>query len=134
MTEEDTAASAQYGSGGTPPAGGTPGTGRVPGPAGSPGTEQVPETGGTPGADSFPGTRGMPGASGMAGPDSVHRTGDARVDEAVARLGELADAPLEEHPVILGQIHDRLREVLGELGSSTPGPGPGPGPGSRGTP
>ena len=45
------------------------------------------------------------------------RTGDARVDEAVARLGELAAAPLD-NAVILGQIHDRLREVLGELGSA----------------
>ena len=42
-------------------------------------------------------------------------TGDARVDEAVAQLGQLDDAPLEEHPAILGQVHDRLREVLGEL-------------------
>jgi hypothetical protein len=42
-------------------------------------------------------------------------TGDPRVDEAVAQLGRLDDAPLEEHPVILGQVHDRLREVLGEL-------------------
>jgi hypothetical protein len=42
-------------------------------------------------------------------------TGDTRVDEAVAQLGQLDDAPLEEHPVILGQVHDRLREVLGEL-------------------
>jgi hypothetical protein len=42
-------------------------------------------------------------------------TGDARVDEAVAQLGQLDDAPLGEHPVILGQVHDRLREVLGEL-------------------
>jgi hypothetical protein len=54
-------------------------------------------------------------------------TGDARVDEAVAQLGQLDDAPLEEHPAILGQVHDRLREVLGELspgdnqrGSGTP--------------
>jgi hypothetical protein len=42
-------------------------------------------------------------------------TGDTRVDEAVAQLGRLDDAPLGEHPAILGQIHDRLREVLGEL-------------------
>jgi|HubBroStandDraft_6_1064221.scaffolds.fasta_scaffold485572_2 hypothetical protein len=42
-------------------------------------------------------------------------TGDARVDEAVAQLGQLDDAPLEDHPAILGQVHDRLREVLGEL-------------------
>ncbi len=66
------------------------------------------------------------------------------MDEAVARLGELASAPLEEHPVILGQIHDRLRDVLGELGPGTPAtheasatrgaPATPNGPGSRGTP
>ena len=52
-------------------------------------------------------------------------TGDARVDEAVAQLGQLDDAPLEEHPAILGQVHDRLREVLGELspGDNQRGPG-----------
>jgi hypothetical protein len=49
------------------------------------------------------------------------RTGDERVDEAVARLDELADTPLEEHPVILEQIHDRLREVLGEVSPGRPG-------------
>jgi hypothetical protein len=42
-------------------------------------------------------------------------TGDSRVDEAIAELGRLDEAPLDEHPVILGQVHDRLREVLGEL-------------------
>jgi hypothetical protein len=42
-------------------------------------------------------------------------TGDTRVDEAVAQRGRLDDAPLGEHPAILGQVHDRLREVLGEL-------------------
>jgi hypothetical protein len=42
-------------------------------------------------------------------------TGDTRVDEAVAQLGRLDNAPLVEHPAILGQVHDRLREVLGEL-------------------
>ncbi|MBV9792661.1 MAG: hypothetical protein JO016_01870 [Actinobacteria bacterium] len=46
-------------------------------------------------------------------------TGDERVDEAVAQLGLLDEAPLEEHPAILGQVHDRLREVLGELSPGT---------------
>ena len=45
----------------------------------------------------------------------LNGTGDPRVDEAVAQLGRLGDAPLAEHPAILGQVHDRLREVLGEL-------------------
>jgi hypothetical protein len=48
-------------------------------------------------------------------------TGDTRVDEAVAQLGQLDDAPLGEHPAILGQVHDRLREVLGELSLEGPG-------------
>jgi hypothetical protein len=47
-------------------------------------------------------------------------TGDTRVDEAVAQLTRLDDAPLGEHPAILGQVHDRLREVLGELSPGDP--------------
>jgi hypothetical protein len=53
------------------------------------------------------------------------------VDEAVAQLGRLDDAPLEEHPVILGGVHDRLREVLGEL---SPGGAQGPPAPAPGTP
>ena len=56
----------------------------------------------------------------MTEADDITGTGDARVDEAVARLGELEGAPLDEHPVILGEIHDRLRGVLGELGPDAP--------------
>ena len=114
MTEEDTAAGARHA------------TGDAPGTAGA------------------PGTGGSPGTDGINGPGSPPGTGDARVDEAVAGLGELASAPLEEHPVILGQIHDRLRDVLGELGPGTPAtyeasatrgsPAAPNGPGSRGTP
>ena len=77
----------------------------------------------------------------MTEADDITGTGDARVDEAVARLGDLEGAPLDEHPVILGEIHHRLREVLGELGPdahSTPDAPQAPdmpnGPGSRGTP
>jgi hypothetical protein len=57
----------------------------------------------------------------------LNGTGDSRVDEAVAQLGRLDDAPLGEHPAILGQVHDRLREVLGELS-------PGETQGTAGTP
>ncbi|HYZ52843.1 MAG TPA: hypothetical protein VE733_04940 [Streptosporangiaceae bacterium] len=60
-------------------------------------------------------------------------TGDSRVDAAVARLGELADAPLDEHPAILEQVHDRLREVLGELSPGMPGT-PGAAAGAPGAP
>ena len=64
----------------------------------------------------------------------LNGTGDARVDEAVAQLGRLDDAPLEQHPVILGQVHDRLREVLGELSPGDTPRGPGDTPRAPGTP
>jgi hypothetical protein len=44
--------------------------------------------------------------------------GDPRVDHAVAALAELRAAPLDEHPAILEAVHDRLREILGELGEA----------------
>jgi hypothetical protein len=40
---------------------------------------------------------------------------DPRVDHAVAALAGLPAAPLEDHPGILEAVHDRLREILGEL-------------------
>lgn len=67
-------------------------------------------------------------------------TGENRVDEALAKLDELAGLPVTEHPAVFEQVHRRLREVLGELdsgeldsgepgGAGAPGrPGP-PGPG-----
>jgi len=120
MTEEDTAAGARHATG------------------------DAPGTGDAPRTDAPPGTDGSPRTDGISGPGSPPGTGDARVDEAVAGLGELASAPLEEHPVILGQIHDRLRDVLGELGPGTPATHEASatrgalatlnGPGSRGTP
>jgi len=42
-------------------------------------------------------------------------TGEARVDEALASLDELAGLPVTEHPAVFEQVHRRLREVLGEL-------------------
>jgi hypothetical protein len=51
-----------------------------------------------------------------AGEPSAGSTGDPRVDEAVAGLAALGDRPLEEHPPALEAVHDKLREVLGELG------------------
>jgi hypothetical protein len=69
------------------------------------------------------------GVSGIQMAGESGGTGDPRVDTAVARLGELADAPLDQHPAIFEQVHDRLREVLGELSPGAPGTGgqaPGP--------
>jgi hypothetical protein len=46
----------------------------------------------------------------------VPGTGDARVDEAIEPLETLGELPLAEHPPVLEAVHDRLREILGELG------------------
>jgi hypothetical protein len=51
-------------------------------------------------------------------------TGDPRVDAAISGLASLADTDLVERPAVLEAAHDRLREILGELGD----------PGDRGTP
>jgi hypothetical protein len=51
--------------------------------------------------------RSLPAATG---------TGDPRVDEAIEGLTALGELPLEEHPPVLEAVHDRLREILGELG------------------
>jgi hypothetical protein len=50
-------------------------------------------------------------------------TGDSRVDDAIAGLAVLSDLPLDEHPSVLEAVHDRLREILGELGPAAPGGG-----------
>jgi hypothetical protein len=46
-------------------------------------------------------------------------TGEPRVDEALARLDDLAGLPVTEHGEVFEHVHRRLREVLGEL---DPGP------------
>jgi hypothetical protein len=70
---------------------------------------------------------------------SVAPTGDARVDQAIEGLSDLDQIDLDDRPAVLEEVHDRLREILGELGEAgRPGPG-GPGgpvrpgePGRRG--
>lgn len=47
---------------------------------------------------------------------SAQGTGDSRVDEAVADLAALGESPLGSRPAVLQAVHDRLREILGELG------------------
>ena len=39
-------------------------------------------------------------------------TGDPRVDEAVARLGELGERPVPGHVEIFEDVHRRLQEIL----------------------
>ena len=58
-------------------------------------------------------------------------TGDARVDDAVARLDDLTALPVAEHLAVFEYVHERLTEALGDLdvhaparsGDASPGPG-----------
>ncbi len=62
-------------------------------------------------------------------------TGDSRVDAAVSGLASLEDVDLAERPAVLQEVHDRLREILGELGEpARPGPGGPARPGEPGRP
>jgi hypothetical protein len=50
-------------------------------------------------------------------------TGDPRVDQAIAGLSDLDAIDLDDRPAVLEEVHDRLREILGELGDAgRPGP------------
>jgi hypothetical protein len=50
-------------------------------------------------------------------------TGDPRVDQAIAGLSDLDQIDLDDRPAVLEAVHDRLREILGELGDAgRPGP------------
>ena len=77
-----------------------------------------------------------PGAAEPAGvrgavPRARPSTGDARVDDAVARLDDLAGLPVAEHLAVFEYVHERLTEALGDLdvpaparsGDASPGPG-----------
>ena len=50
-------------------------------------------------------------------PGSTVTTGDARVDQALGRLGELDDLPLAEHAAVFAHIHGELTGALGTLDS-----------------
>ena len=64
---------------------------------------------------------------------SLQATGDPRVDQAIAGLAALDDLPLDERPAALEAVHDKLREILGELGNPGRPAGPGaPRPGEPG--
>ena len=50
---------------------------------------------------------------GPAGPgDPGGGPSDSRIDAALARMGDLDAAPVDQHPAIYGQVDDRLREAL----------------------
>ena len=97
---------------------------RPPGPAPSPGDI-------TPGSPSPAGTAGGATPEGGREPAAGRpATGDARVDEAVARLTDLAELAVAEHPAVFEYVHERLTEALGDLDVRDPA-GPG-GPGGTG--
>ena len=95
---------------------------------------------GLPPGEGAPGPAGpAPSAEGPAGagplvPRARPSTGDARVDDAVARLDDLPGLPVAEHLAVFEYVHARLTEALGDLDVHAPGrPGDQPpGPGARG--
>jgi hypothetical protein len=90
-------------------------------------------------ADIAPGSAGTPQPATPAGQPApaVARpsTGDTRVDEAVARLADLTELPVAEHPAVFEYVHERLTEALGDLDVRDPagpdGPGGTGGPGGH---
>ena len=64
-------------------------------------------------------TQNDPVAPGAAAPGSTPVsaviTGDARVDQALRRLGELDELPLTEHAAVFEHIHGELTGALGTL-------------------
>ena len=62
-------------------------------------------------------------------------TGDPRVDEAISGLSDLDQIDLDDRPAVLEEVHDRLREILGELGDAgRPGAPASGGPARPGEP
>lgn len=60
----------------------------------------------------------VPGAAAPGStPGSAVITGDARVDQALARLSELDDLPLTGHVAVFEHIHAELTGALGTLDS-----------------
>jgi hypothetical protein len=80
----------------------------------------APVADGVAGADGLTGPGEQAGVRGLAGvravvPRAPQSTGDPRVDDAVARLDDLAGLPLAEHLAVFEYVHERLTEALGDL-------------------
>ena len=83
-----------------------------------------------PGSAHVPGSaEGTSGAEGTGRPAAPRRpmvprarpsTGDPRVDDAVARLDDLAGLPVAEHLAVFEYVHERLTEALGDLDVHAP--------------
>ena len=104
---------------------------RTPGPAPSP-ADIAPAAPGSAGAAGMPRPAAPAGSpAGQPAPAGTRpSTGDTRVDEAVARLADLTELPVAEHPAVFEYVHERLTEALGDLDVhdlASPGdPAPGP--------
>ena len=60
-------------------------------------------------------------------------SGDPRVDAVIQGLAALEDVDLADRPAVLEEVHDKLREILGELGDpGRPGPAAPARPGEPG--
>ena len=91
---------------------------------------QAPAAEGLAGSDGPDSANGPGSAEGTGGAESAGRpaaprrpmmprarpsTGDTRVDDAVARLDDLAGLPVAEHLAVFEYVHARLTEALGDL-------------------
>lgn len=65
-------------------------------------------------------------------PEAAGTTGEPQVDEALRKLADLAELPLNEHPAVFEQIHGALTGALGTLDPASAA-GPGSGSGGSGT-
>ena len=54
-------------------------------------------------------------------------TGDSRVDAAIERLATIGELELVRRPMVLEDVHAKLRAILGELGGTPVAGGPVPG-------
>jgi len=61
-----------------------------------------------------------PGGIAPGSVSPVPPTGDPRVDDAVARLDDLAGLPITEHLAVFEYVHERLTEALGDLDVHAP--------------
>jgi len=72
------------------------------------------------------------GMRGAVAPRPRPSTGDARVDDAVARLDGLAGLPVAGHLAVYEYVHERLTEALGDLDVHAPARSADASPGPRG--
>jgi hypothetical protein len=57
-------------------------------------------------------------------PPALAPTGDPRVDAAIERLATIGELELVRRPMVLEDVHTKLRAILGELGApGAPVPG-----------